>query len=256
MDWTAPDLVKIAEEFPGTLVSRQIEVPPGGNDVHSYLDIVCSDTARVEDIEAALDEYEQTWAASRLASVVHLREIAVRLGMQLRHEPQALQELRTLRESALKLLRSPSQPLSEWESQPPLRVLIEPEGGSNRYLLDESSLVRLQSIHGTAWREAEVSVSSAIHEQLMTRPASTCPHLASLLTCLPLDSLLPLGGIRFEQESGKLLWEWPDRGPLQGYCLSCHQQGTLRAEEESQLYRCVSCGNVQQTNGLWVATLT
>jgi hypothetical protein len=256
VDWTTPDLAKIAEEFPGTLVSRQLEVPPGGNDVHSYLDIVCSDTARVEDIEAALDEYERAWDASRMASVVHLPGIAVRLGMQLRHEPQALQELRTLRESALKLLHSPAQPVPEWESQAPLRVLTEPAGDSNRYLLDEPSLTRLQSIHGAEWKESEVSVSAAIHEQLLAQPASICPHLASLLTCLPLDSLMLLGGIRFiEEQSGKLLWEWPDRSPLQGYCLSCHQHGTLRAEEENQQYRCVSCGNVQQTNGLWVATL-
>jgi len=257
VSWDAPDLATIVEEFPGTLVSHQIEVPPGGNDVHSYLDIVCSDTTRVEDIEAALDEYERTWDASRLASVIHLRGVAVRLGLRLRHEPQALQELRTLRECALKLLRSPTQPGQEWESQPPLRVRIKRAADSARYVLDEPSIGKLQSIHGAAWVEAAVSVSAAIHQQLQARPASVCPHLASLLTCLPLDSLMTLGGIQFvEEESGKLLWEWPDRSPLQGYCLGCHQHRTLRAEEASRMYRCVSCGNLQETNGLWVATLT
>nr|AYM53969.1 hypothetical protein [Pyxidicoccus sp.] len=40
---------------------------------------------------------------------------------------------------------------------------------------------------------------------------------------------------------------------LTGYCFRCHQERTLRSEGTG--HRCVSCGNEQQTDGLWVASL-
>jgi hypothetical protein len=253
MDWSRPDLARIVDEFPGTLVAHEAEVPPGGNSIRSYLDIVASDSTRMDEVDLALQQFDKEWSASRISQVIHVRGVALRLGLELSLEARAREELRELSRHALALLRKPAP--SDWEANEPLLALVSIVGGGRSYALDEASRRRLQARHGADWHPPQLVMTPAVQTARSPNPVDLCQHIAPVLTGLALDELVPLGGIRFvDGQSGALLWEWPSRVPLVGYCLSCHQQATLRATGVG--FQCVSCGNLQDTDGLWVATLT
>lgn len=64
------------------------------------------------------------------------------------------------------------------------------------------------------------------------------------------------GGVRvIEEATRKTIWEWPPADVRPGYCLSCHQHGTLRDAGQNALV-CANCGNTQMTDGLWVGALS
>ncbi|HYO52501.1 hypothetical protein [Archangium sp.] len=253
IDWSRPDLARIVDEFPGTLVAHATEVPPGGNLIRSYLDIVAPDSMRMDAVDLALQQFDKEWSSSRIGQVIHMGGVAFRLGLELRLEARAREELRDLSLHALALLRKPAP--SDWEPNEPLRVVVTTEVNGRSYALDEPSSRRLQSRHGAGWRPTRLSVTHDVQTAMSPNPVDLGLNIAPVLTGLALDELVPFGGIRFiDEQSGNLLWEWPSRVPLVGYCLSCHQQATLRATETG--FQCVSCGNQQDTNGLWVAALT
>lgn len=253
IDWSRPDLARIVDEFPGTLVAHDMEVPPGGNLIRSYLDIVASDATHVDEIDLALQQFDKEWSASRVGQVIQVRGVALRLGLELRLEARAREEFRALSQHALVLLRKPTS--SDWEANEPLVAVVSPEEGGRSYVLDESSSRRLQARHGADWHPTRLSVTQEVQTAMTPNPVDLCLHVAPVLTGLAVDELVPLGGIRFiDGQTGNLLWEWPSRIPLVGYCLSCHQQATLRATGSG--FQCASCGNLQDTDGLWVATLT
>ncbi|HYO66004.1 MAG TPA: hypothetical protein VEU33_07980 [Archangium sp.] len=253
IDWSRPDLARIVDEFPGTLVAHDMKVPPGGNLIRSYLDIVAPDSTHVDEIDLALQQFDKEWLDSRAGQVIQVRGVALRLGLELRLEAHAQEELRALSEHALVLLRKPTS--SDWEANEPLVAVVSTEAGGRSYGLDESSRKRLQARHGADWRPTRLSVTQEVQTVMTPNPVDLCLHVAPVLTGLALDELVPLGGIRFvDKPSGNLLWEWPSRVPLAGYCLSCHQHATLRAMGSG--FQCASCGNLQDTDGLWVAALT
>jgi hypothetical protein len=254
MDWSRPELARIVDEFPGTLVAHDTEVPPGGNLIRSYLDIVAADSMPMDEVDSALQQFDKEWSPSRVGQVIHVGGVALRLGLELRLEARAREELRELSRHALALLRKPVAS-SDWAANEPLRVVVTLEGSERSYALDEPSSRRLQSRHGADWRPTRLSVTHEVQAAMPLNPVDLCLHIAPVLTGLALDELAPLGGIRFiDGQSGNLLWEWPSRVPLVGYCLSCHQQATLRATGSG--FQCASCGNLQDTDGLWAATLT
>ena len=253
IDWSAPDLVRIAEELPGRPSSSDIHVPPGGNVVRSFLDIVTRDSTDLGAIRSALQKFEEEWSSARLAKVVHVAGVALRLGMELRLEAQALNELRNLGVHALRLLEgSPGNPL--WQPNTPLHAIVTKDGQTLSYALDEGSLTRLQALHGSQWKPARVSISQEPLPPATNEPGDLYSHMAPILTGVSLDALVPLGGVQFRDPSGKVLWEWPLPQDARGYCLSCHQHGTLRSSGVG--YQCMFCGNEQDTDGLWIATLT
>lgn len=54
LDWDAAPPVEIPEHNPGTLVAQSISVPPPGNRVRSYLDIVAPNDSRWAEVHVAL----------------------------------------------------------------------------------------------------------------------------------------------------------------------------------------------------------
>ena len=60
IDWSAPVVHQVGTILPGRLTEEtEREVPPGGNEVLSYLDVAADDTTDVSRVEAALDTFRQ-----------------------------------------------------------------------------------------------------------------------------------------------------------------------------------------------------
>jgi hypothetical protein len=143
----------------------------------------------------------------------------------------------------------------------PITILVSSQPDGRRYELDQESTRRLRVVNGPDWHQGSVSVSGDVGANFARVAAPSFGELnyslVQTLTGLDVLRLHALfGGVRFvAQPSGKTIWEWPSPDVRPGYCLSCHQHGTLRDVGPGS-FVCAYCGNIQPTDGLWVAALT
>lgn len=250
VDWTNPDPVAIGETEPGILVGDAIEVAPGGNLVRSYLDVVAHDATPVAAVEKALADCRARTDTG--VPMVVRGSVGVRFGVELGLEEDARgPEFEDLRDRALGLLRSPSGP--SWRGLDPLTIEMSVSGGETAFRLAPNAIDRLRPVAGTAWVPAGVAVRREVREDLAFFRGDILREITrTLLPSVSEERLLALGGVRVVDQSGALVIEWPARqAGGTGYCLRCHRHNTLRTAGPA--YRCASCGNIQQDNGLWVA---
>ena len=256
IDWKAPDVVRIAEEYPGTLAASRIELPPGGNVVRAYLDIAAAEGVEEGAIDRALQTFGEQLSLASLGRPALSGGVAVRFGTSLGLEGELAEEFAALRESAIKLLRNRAA-TEQGQHQAPLRVLVTPGLDARTFELDPPSVERIRGFHaasGREWVRARISVAVDVEASVRAVWGDLGQHLAPVLTGVALDGLGALGGIQFtEAGTNKVLWEWPLPSGGPGYCLGCHQHGTLRRAGTG--FVCAFCENQQDTDGLWVAAL-
>lgn len=244
----------------GELEAQQIEVPPGGNDILCYLDVLAPDETQPTAINRVLEALRQTWSKERrgTAEIDEVRALFVPGRTQ---ADAVSEELVGLVRGLLAVAEAAPSPAPL--DTHPITILVSAQPDSRRYALDQESFRRLRVVNGPEWQQASVSVSVAgAGAADFAKPgAPTFGELnhSLVLTLTGVDVLrlhALFGGVRFvAQPSGETLWEWPAPDVRPGYCLSCHQHGTLR-DAGPGTFVCAYCGNVQPTDGLWVAALT
>ncbi len=243
---------------PGELEAQQVAVPPGGNDVLCYLDVLAPDGAQPSAISQALDALRKTWSADQrgIAEVDEVRALFV----PGRTPADAVsKELEALVRGVLSVAEAAPSP-APLETHP-ITILVSAQPDGRLYALDQESAQRLRRVNGPEWHQASVSVAGDVAADFERLAAPTFGELnhSLVLTLTGVDVLrlhALFGGVRFVSEpGGKTIWEWPARDVRPGYCLSCHHHGVLR-DAGAGAFVCAYCGNVQPTDGLWVAALT
>lgn len=96
LDWDAAPPVGIPEQNPGTLVARTISVPPPGNRVRSYFDIVAPDAARWLEVRDALLEFLAREQRKPLPWRGPSGRCSFELGMETQLSPRWIGELAIL----------------------------------------------------------------------------------------------------------------------------------------------------------------
>jgi len=242
----------------GRLEAQHVEVPPGGNDILCYLDVLAPDGTGTPEIQPVLEALRDAWANERRGNA-DIGEVRA-LFVPGRTPVEAVTgELEALIRALLAVAAAPPSP-APLESDP-ITILVASQPDGQQYKLDQESTRRVQVVNGPEWRAAAVSVSgqSAADFGKVAAPSfGELNHsLVQTLTGLDVLRLYELfGGVRFvEHSGGRTIWQWPAPDVRPGYCLSCHQHGTLR-DAGAGAFVCAYCGNVQDTDGLWVATLT
>lgn len=105
---------RLPEENPGRVVDQQIDVPPGGNRVRAYLDVVAPDGAGAGEVEASLNGLWLELVADEATALEHGRmipnpvvlsraELVIRFGVELSLEQDRPLELAALQEVLLQL---------------------------------------------------------------------------------------------------------------------------------------------------------
>lgn len=243
---------------PGELEAQQIAVPPGGNDVLCYLDVLAPDGAQPSAISQALDALRKTWSAHQ-QGIAEVDEVRALFVPGRTPAVAVSKELEALVRGVLSVAEAAPSP-APLETHP-ITILVSAQPDGRRYELDQESARRLRVVNGPEWQQASVSVAGDVAADFAKVGAPTFGELnhSLVLTLTRLDVLrlhAIFGGVRFvSQPGGKTIWEWPAADVRPGYCLSCHQHGTLR-DAGPGTFVCAYCGNMQPTDGLWVAALT
>lgn len=242
------DPASVIELDPGVLASVSIELPPGGNDVLSYLDIVALESLSKERIIDLVYGLEPAV----------LREgHAARDGLGCRFwsadtGTRAQREFRELRHRALALLARPV--LLPWREGPGITIQQKAGADGLVFELTPQSTAVLRRTLGPNWRPPTVAVEANTLADLQAAGFDVLAQLATVMTGYRLAELVELGRVRVVSEHGNTLWEWPEPVGGAGYCLTCHRQHTLVAEDGH--YRCSNCNAEQDNDGRFVAALS
>ncbi|MCA2977643.1 MAG: hypothetical protein INH37_05115 [Myxococcaceae bacterium] len=242
----------------GELEAQHVEVPPGGNDILCYLDVLAPDAAQPAAINQVLEALQKAWSKERRGSA-EIDEVRA-LFVPGRTPAEAVSgELEGLVRGLLTVAAAAPSP-APLETHP-ITILVSAQPEGRRYALDQESARRLRVVNGPEWRQASVSVAEDVASDFAKLAAPNFGELnhSLVLTLTGLDVRrlhANFGGVRFvAQPGGQTIWEWPAPDVRPGYCLSCHQHGTLR-DADPGTFVCAYCGNVQPTDGLWVAALS
>ena len=93
----------VPDSNPGERVNDQISVPPGGNRVRGYLDIVAPDETPTSEILASVPAYLATVRERPLPWVATIGRCTFRFGLEFGIEPNWTAEFRALLEASVRV---------------------------------------------------------------------------------------------------------------------------------------------------------
>jgi hypothetical protein len=98
------DASSLPDTTPGKTVLHRTDLPPGGNKVRAYLDILVPDRTPREEIEQALKDFSRDLRERRNPTVFNQGVVTIRFGVELALEALRAQQLEMLTHPALQLL--------------------------------------------------------------------------------------------------------------------------------------------------------
>ena len=204
------------EKNPGKLVAAACEVPPMGNSVLSYLDVIIQDNAD----ERILDQTKKTaWLEIskepdkmpvRIQSPSSIVQFARNIS---RHRSgEHLEDYGPLWDKLLSVFRD--RPRPPWFGAQPITILLTEVSGAEtarRYSVDDCSFSRLQKIHGAKWLRRTLTVELETLFSFEEYHGDINPTVVSALTDLRLDKIVEMGGIRIARKDTPdiTIWQWP-----------------------------------------------
>ncbi len=245
------ELVEV--EDPGVLEAQRLEVPPGGNEVICFLDVLAPDATEPQTVKRVLEMLRLAWEQG-------LREVVVQDEVHALFVPGRLPEdsivadLERVTKGLVEVAQA--SPAPDARDARPIAIVVRSTDEGKSYALDEDSRRRVQLVRGALPRSVNVTHQNE-HYAASRVFGDLYDELLGPLTGLDALRLQSeFGGVRFvDDPGGRTLWEWPVSDVRPGYCLSCHQHGTLR-EDGGESLICAYCGNLQSSDGLWVAALS
>ncbi len=187
-------------------------VRPGGNRVRAYIDLVLPDN----DVELALQALHALEDSARAVEpplLVEGGEYAASFNCDSSLYAQAPELLAELGGWCIRTLKG--DPTVWTPERPPLVVEVHQDEDSVSFVLNEGSEHRVRSVRGTTWRAPRIRVEHGVFQDLLGVLPDAWGEVAAMLTGLPAERLLELGGVRFElvarEGHHKILVEWPER---------------------------------------------
>jgi hypothetical protein len=200
-----PDSLRIVDQVsqdPGEVVGMSVIVPPGGNAVEAFLDLVVDD---------ALDQGTLTSILSAIGDAVHRatsNEVWGNAAPGALFRLYALPSLdlpatyRELAEGAIAVFTSPATT--------PIRIIVERDTDAATYFVDDASAERLRCIHGPNWAVPRLRVAHDVGDDFRFFHGDLTGHLIEVATGLALHYVRGLGGVVFIDRTGQELGLWPN----------------------------------------------
>jgi len=202
----AIDVVRVAEEFPGQLVSSNTQIPPGGNEVLSYLDIAAADGTSVDQLASL--SLPRKPGGIVIPHVWPHNGIGARFGTRsFVHEAAAAEEFGQLKDAMIDALRSP-QTTRKSGAAPPLTIEVSHLADVLSFSLKQESRERLLSLGVSLPAVGSINITTTTLDDFEAVLGAFARHVAPLLTNMALDQLSAVGGVQFVPASGgDVIWE-------------------------------------------------
>lgn len=193
---------KVSEE-PGQVVAVNVTVPPGGNAVEAYLDVVANDDLDIEMLDRVIDGFRLALDSVSSHELVRRDEsTSTVVRYYFRPSLDRFQTYNQLATAVRRLFTNPS-------TQSPLTVLIEEVDDNIVFHLDDESTARMRVIHGGDWQAPRVRVSADVRHDFEALHGDITRHLVDVTTGLDAEDVRRLGGVRFVDRQGNER-SWPE----------------------------------------------
>lgn len=189
------------------LLSTDLEIAPGGNHVSAFLDLIVVDRADRAQAETVIDGLRRKARDDNLPVTLAMTRAAARVNAEPSVRIHADKVLDRLAERALALLSAP--PVSRAVTKEPIIVVVQQSSDQLSFALDPRSKDRLNGVPAAMPRSGTISMSQDTYRDLHAFVGPAMPHVAELLTGLPFDRLLTMGGLRCVSGDGSELARWP-----------------------------------------------
>jgi hypothetical protein len=197
-----PDLARISTTTPGKLVSSASDVPPGGNEVLSWLDVAAPDHLMPDELQQHLVAIEgqvatatlpKTWADGYVAISLSVRGV---VGEPARHEFVALKN------RLLAHLQATLYPTSH----DPFIASLTPHAEAFELQWQPATKLRLTELRIAAGRSIRISFDVAEQFAASSLPGPLLAHALAAIVDVDLHELVIRGGVRVVYE-GRTVWE-------------------------------------------------
>ena len=198
-----PDISRISTTDPGSLVSSASDIPPGGNDVLSYLDVAAPDHISPDELWRHLGAVESKVVAAGLPDKWEDRDVAVAFfvhgitGVRARHEFAALKN-RLL--AHLRTTRNPSG-----RGDPFTARLVLQDGAWELQWLPATKQ-RLTDLGFAAGRSVLISYDVGDQWAASGLPGPLIAHALAAIAGVDLHELVVRGGVRVV-DGDRTVWE-------------------------------------------------
>lgn len=187
------DIAWVADHEPGELASSLVELPAGGNEVQSYLDLAAPSELSLDEIATALDQLAGA-VRREGAAVVHSQsgEIACRFYAHPTSISSPLEEVATLASAVRRVYE-------DGRKNAPLLIQVE----EHELSLHPESIRRLRDLLGPDWQiPPSINIDDDIRADFETLHGPIFQHLIPVLTALDVHQIEAIGGIRFVTQEG------------------------------------------------------
>ena len=210
IDWNDDRVVLIvAGNLNGHLIAQSYDVPPGGNRVLAYLDVVAQEGTQPEAIEEVLSRFRKQLESELPPVYRNLAGIGIRFSTNIALEAQKLEEFDALCTRVMLMARSERPSTSH---EPPLEVIVQATEHGFSFALTKNSVQRVRKAHGSAaFTPGTFRVTRDTLLDFNMIHGDLVPHLISSLTKLRLENVIAIGGVRFIDTEGNEPRTWPSK---------------------------------------------
>jgi|GEM_PF-1807870 len=210
IDWDKIDMRYVTEQATGGLVSEHTEIAPGGNQVLSYLDVVCPDEMQVEQIEEAVVHAKAALTTSLRPLERSFGRIVVRFGAAFGLREAEGVEYDALANEVLNIIRRGVAPV--WLGKAPLHVVVTRSEDGFAFGLAEDDKQRALAAREVSLPYGVVRIDYDTYDDFERLYGDLMMHILPTVTGLTLDQLRSEGGVAVIQaDTGRMIWEWPRR---------------------------------------------
>lgn len=190
------DVLGTVAEDPGEVAAVSVTIPPGGNSVEAFLDIVADDG--LKDLDAALADFRASVLGARTNDQTdRVRNAVIRF--------YAIGD----RTAKYDQLGGAVLALHAGRETGPLVVIVGRHEEATILSLDQGSVDRLRRFHGTAWNAPRLRIADDVAAAFEQYVGDIKEHLVAVLTGLDLHYVRGLGGVQFRSAEGRVLGQWP-----------------------------------------------
>jgi hypothetical protein len=183
-----------------TLRGSSKDVPPGGNAVDAYIDVVVAGDIAADVLDRVEQRTREELEDPAAAETIAWAEGGVLVRAYVRPDKNPAETLGQLMAAARDLVANPRR------TQPPIRIreIRGPDGVV--FELDEQSMKRLRALHGAEWTAPRVGISDDVREAFEKLHGDIHDQLAVVMTGIDRSYLTRLGGVEVIDERDFVIW--------------------------------------------------
>lgn len=198
-----PDISRISTTEPGALVSSASEIPPGGNDVLSYLDVAAPDQISPDELQRHIGAVESQIAAAALPYTWEHGDMAVSFLVHGVIGDRARHEFAALKNRLLAHLRTTLNPTGRGD--PFIAHLVRQDEALELQWLP-ATRQRLADLKFAAGRSIRISYDVADQYAASALPGPLIAHALAAIAGVDLHELVIRGGVRVV-DGERTVWE-------------------------------------------------